>query len=47
VHEETGKLISVPLKEDVEYLYTTLLAVVRYLAQLIAQWARQSSEAKS
>jgi hypothetical protein len=47
VHEETGKLISAPLKEDVEYLYTTLLAVVRYLAQLIARWAKQSSEAKS
>ena len=40
MHEETGKLISAPLKEDVEYMYATLLAVVKYLAQLIARWAK-------
>ena len=47
VHEDTGKLIRVPLKEDVEYLYVTLLAVVKYLAQLITQWAKQSPETRS
>jgi hypothetical protein len=47
VHKDTGELISTPLKEDVEYLYTTLLAVVKYLVQLTTRWAKQSSEAKS
>jgi DNA-binding protein Fis len=47
VHEDTGKLIRAPLKEDVEYLYTTLLAVVKYLAQLITRWAKQSPETRS
>jgi hypothetical protein len=40
VHKDTGELISTPLKEDVEYLYTTLLAVVKYLLQLTTRWAK-------
>ena len=34
IHLDTGKLIRMPLKEDAEYLFTTTLSLVRYLASL-------------
>jgi hypothetical protein len=40
IHEETGKLINAPLREDVEYVYFILLSTLRYLSQLILTWGK-------
>jgi hypothetical protein len=41
IHEETGKLIATPMREDAEYVYTALLATLRYLSQLVVIWGRK------
>jgi len=38
VKEDVGKLIRMPLREDVEYVYLMLTAIIRYLSQLILTW---------
>jgi len=44
IHEETGKQIATPMREDAEYVYTALLATLRYLSQLVVIWGKKKVE---
>ena len=41
IHEDTGKLIVAPLREDAEYIYNMLIIILRYTSQLINIWSRK------
>ena len=41
IHEETGKQIATPMREDAEHVYTALLATLRYFSQLAVIWGRK------
>jgi hypothetical protein len=38
IKEDTGKLIAMPSREEAEYVYLMLIAILRYLSQLIIRW---------
>ncbi|MEM2613928.1 MAG: hypothetical protein QXO15_06855 [Nitrososphaerota archaeon] len=39
IKEDTAQLIRMPLKEDAEYVYLMLIAIVKYLSSLILTWS--------
>lgn len=40
IKEDTGKLIAMPSREEAEYVYLTLIAILRYLSQLTITWGK-------
>jgi hypothetical protein len=40
VKEDTGKLIAMPSREEAEYVYLMLVAILRYISQLVLTWSK-------
>jgi predicted Zn-ribbon and HTH transcriptional regulator len=40
IKEETGKLIRMPSREEAEYVYFTLVSILRYISQLTITWSK-------
>jgi hypothetical protein len=40
IKEESGKVIRMPSREEAEYVYLMLVAVLRYISQLVITWSR-------
>jgi hypothetical protein len=41
IKEETGKVIRMPSREEAEYVYLMLVAVLRYISQLVITWSKR------